>query len=273
MPESSNVEPARDSWDPDRYHQFRAERRAPFDDLVAMLRPVPRGALVDLGCGTGELTVEAAFALGTTTTVGIDSSAAMLDRASQLSAANMDLTFVSGDIARFGTSPTDGSWDVVLSNAALQWVPDHTSVLARWRSALRPHGQIAVQVPANVEHPSHTTISEVLSEQEFAEHAGDVPNDPVRSVLDPARYAEVLFDLGAPNPLVRLQVYGMAMRDAAQVVEWTSGTALTRVQRVLPGEVFDRFVERYRERLLERLGHESPYYYAFKRILMVATFP
>jgi trans-aconitate 2-methyltransferase len=100
-----------------------------------------------------------------------------------------------------------------------------------------------------------------------------VPDDPLRSVLDPARYAEVLFDLGSTDPLVRLQVYGMALTSAAEVVEWTSGTALTRVERVLEPDAFARFVERYRERLVAHLRDRRPYYYAFKRILMVATFP
>ena len=273
MSEPTDTDAARDSWDPDHYHRFRAERRRPYDDLVRLLRPVAGGSLVDLGCGTGELTADAAVALGASRALGIDASAAMLERAAEVSSPDVAISFQMGDIAAFGTSTHDGRWDVVMANAALQWVPRHVEVLAQWRSTLNPAGQLAVQVPANVDHRSHTTITEVLGEAEFAEYAADVPDDPVDSVLDPAHYAEVLFDLGAPDPLVRLQVYGMALRDAAQVVEWTAGTALTRVQRVLVPEVFDRFVERYRERLVEHLGSASPYYYAFKRILMVATFP
>jgi trans-aconitate 2-methyltransferase len=262
--------PAPDPWDPDRYHRFRAERRRPFDDLLALLRPAPGGRLVDLGCGTGELTAAAAVALGVDRALGVDASSAMLGRAADVAAPGVDLSFAEGDLAAF---EEPGQWDVVIANAALHWVPDHPGVLARWRRSLRPGGQIAVQVPANPDHPSHTTITEVLAEEPFATLAPDVPDDPLRSVLDPARYAEVLFDLGSTDPLVRLQVYGMALTSAAEVVEWTSGTALTRVERVLEPDAFARFVERYRERLVAHLGDRRPYYYAFKRILMVATFP
>ena len=259
-----------DRWDPDRYHRFRAERRRPFDDLVAELHPTPGGRLVDLGCGTGELTAAAAAALGASSALGLDASPAMLARAAAVTAPGLDLTFREGDLAAF---EEPSSWDVVLANASLHWVPDHPTVLARWRRSLRPGGQLAVGVPANPDHPSHTTITEVLAEEPFATLVPDPPPDPLHSVLDPARYAEVLWDLGAPDPLVRLQGYGMAMASTAEVVEWTSGTALTRVRRLLDDDAYDRFVDRYRTRLLERLGDRSPYYYAFKRILMVATFP
>ncbi len=258
-----------DRWDPDRYHRFRAERRRPFDDLVRHLRPIPGGRLVDLGCGTGELTADAAVALGATAAVGLDASPSMLGRTDEVRAPGVELAFRRGDLATF---EEPDAWDVVIASASLHWVPDHEDVLARWRRSLRPGGQLAVQVPANPDHPSHTTIDEVLAEPPFAELVPDPPADPLHHVLDPARYAEVLFDLGAADPLVRLQVYGMALASTAEVVEWTSGTALTRVRRVLDDDAYERFVERYRTRLLEHLGDRRPYYYAFKRILVVATF-
>jgi trans-aconitate 2-methyltransferase len=262
--------PARDTWDPDRYHRYRTERRRPFDQLVALLEPIPGGTLVDLGCGTGELTAAAAEALGVSGAVGIDASPAMLDQARDVAAPGVDLTFRRGDLAAFDEP---ASWDVVLANASLHWVPDHAAVLARWRRSLRAGGQLAVGVPANPDHPSHTTITEVLAEEPFASLVPDPPPDPLHSVLDPARYAEILWELGARDPLVRLEVFGMELSSTAEVVEWTSGTALTRVRRLVDEATYERFVDRYRERLVQRLGDRSPYYYAFKRILMVARFP
>ena len=262
--------PRPDGWAPDLYHRFQAERRRPFDDLVGLVERTPGGRLVDLGCGTGELTAAAATALGAAEALGIDASPAMLERAASVTAPGIDLTFHSGDLATFDEP---AHWDVVMANASLQWVPDHIGVLSRWRRSLRPGGQLTVQVPANLDHPSHTAITEVLAEEPFASLVPDPPGDPLFSVLDPARYAEILWDLGAPDPLVRLQVYGMAMTSTAEVAEWTAGTALTRVRNVTDDRTYHLFVDRYRRRLLERLGDVSPYYYAFKRILMVARFP
>ena len=178
-------------------------------------------------------------ALGAAEAVGVDSSPAMLAEAGRIEEPG--LRFVLGDLATFHEPDR---WDVVLANASLQWVPDHPDVLRRWVDSLRPGGQIAVQVPANPDHPSHTTVAEVLGEQPFADHAADVGPDHLANVLDPARYAEILFELGADDPLVRLQVYGMAMPRADEVVDWVSGTALTRVRRALPPDLYERFVER-----------------------------
>lgn len=259
-----------DQWNADTYRRFEDERARPFHDLVSLIEPVPGGSLLDLGCGTGELTARAARDLDVATAVGLDHSPEMLAAAPQ-GDQDAELRFELADIGSLGGRPPV---DVVLANASLQWLPDHATVLADWVAHLRPGGQLAVQVPANATHPSHTTITEVLHEQPwFDELGGKPPEDPVAaSVLGPAEYAELLWSLGATEQLVRLQVYGMELAGPDAVVDWTSGTTLVRVRRVLPPERYEAFVERYRELLAERLGHRAPYYYAFQRILMWARF-
>src|SRR3954452_16554958 len=88
---------ADDRWDPEQYHRFQAERSAPFFDLLALVEPVDRPRLADLGCGTGELTAAAATRLGAREAVGIDNSPAMLERAREH--ADDVLSFAPGDIA------------------------------------------------------------------------------------------------------------------------------------------------------------------------------
>lgn len=254
-----------DAWDPTQYERFRAERAAPFRDLLQLVEPVPGGRLVDLGCGAGDLTRLAHERLGVRETTGIDDSPAMLERAANH--AGGGLTFSRGDIAEYagGTVPVD----VVLSNAALQWVPDHREVLRRWTAALAPGGQLAVQVPANADHASHTTAVEVASDPEFRDDFGGAPPpDPVLSVLAPEAYASLLASLDFADQHVRLVVYGHWLASTAEVVEWMKGTSLTRFARMLPAHRYERFVERYRARLLETLGDERPYFYPFKRILL-----
>jgi trans-aconitate 2-methyltransferase len=251
-------------WDPDQYHRFRSEREAPFDDLLALLYPAPGGRVVDLGCGTGELTVRLHERLGAGETVGVDRSAAMLERARH--GAVRGVRFELGDIGAF----TDvGAWDVVAANASLHWVPDHPVVLGRVARALKPGGQLAVQVPANADHPSHRVAAEVALEFAAA-LGGDPPPDPVRSVLAPERYAELLDQVGFAEQHVRLQVYGHRLASTADVVEWVKGTSLTRFRARLDDATYDRFVAAYRARLLAELGDRRPYFYAFKRILIWA---
>lgn len=254
-----------DTWDPERYARFAAERAQPFQDLLAMVRPVPGGRVVDLGCGSGEPTAELHRRLGAAETVGLDSSPAMLERARPLQGGG--LRFEPGDIADFG----DGGWDVVFSNAALQWVPGHEALFGRLVAALAGGGQLAVQMPANYDHPSHVVAGELAAEEPFRSALGDWRGPaPVRA---PEWYATLLDRLGLAEQHVRLQVYlhHLAARD--EVVEWVRGTLLTAYAERLPAELFERFLDRYRRRLLPLLEDERPYRYPFKRILLWGGLP
>lgn len=102
------------------------------------------------------------------------------------------------------------------------------------------------------------------------------PPDPLHNLLTPERYAELLDTLGYRQQHVRLQVYGHHLKDTTEVVEWIKGTAMTRVRGPLEKRdpaLYERFVVRYRERLLQRLGLRAPFFYPFKRILFWAQRP
>ncbi len=255
-------QPAGDTWDPEQYRRFEAERDQPFHELLSLVEPVPGGAVVDLGCGDGRLTALAHRSLGSAATLGVDSSAAML----ATTPSTEGLSFELGDIGTWTSAP---ALDGVLSNAALHWVPDHRAVLGRWRAALRPGGQLAVQVPANADHPSHRVVAEVAGSMGLTVEA-----DPVAvNVLRPEEYAAALDELGAAEQHVRLQVFVHHLPSSADVVEWVKGTTLTRVKRVTDAADYERFLADYRRRLLAELGDRAPYTYLFKRILFRARFP
>jgi trans-aconitate 2-methyltransferase len=252
-----------DSWDPDRYARFGAERRQPFDDLVAFVRARPGGRIADLGCGTGELTRELHVKLGAAETLGLDSSPAMLARSAAV--AGDGLHFQAGDIATFDPA---GRFDLLFSNAALQWVPDHPALLARLTRRLPPGGQLAVQVPANDDHPSHQAAAEVAGVSPFREAlAGYVRQS---HILSPEDYATLLHVLGYREQHVRLQVYGHTLPGQEAVLEWVQGTLLTDYRRRLAPALYEAFLAEYRRRLLPRLDATRPYFYPFKRILFWA---
>jgi trans-aconitate 2-methyltransferase len=261
-----------DAWDPQRYERFKAEREQPFHDLLAGLESVPGGRMADLGCGTGELTRLAHERLGMAETIGIDRSAAMLARAAEHAGAG--LRFVKDDLA---TAEPDGTFDVVVSNAALHWLADQHTVLARWIAALRPGGQVAFQVPANFDHPSHTAAYAVAAEPEFAAllagptGAGGIESEP--GSWRPREYAAALDALGCTDVRVSLHVYLHRLASTDAIAEWTRGTFLTRFERALPPDAFARFLDRYRARLVELLGDHRPYLFTFDRILAWARCP
>ena len=195
-----------DAWDPEQYRRFAAERSLAFFDLVALLRPVAGGRVVDLGCGPGELTAQLPTLLGADEVVGIDSSPAMLEEA----AANRrpHVSFNLGDLA---TWEDPGAWDVVLANASLHWAPDHPSVLARWAASLREHGQLAVQVPATPTTPRISWPPRLPPRSPSPARCADgapPPDVVAEHVLTPEAYAVVLHELGFREQTVRLQVYG-----------------------------------------------------------------
>ena len=254
----------RDAWDPAQYGRFRDERARPFLDLLALVRPRPGMRVVDLGCGTGELTARLHHELGAGETLGIDRSEAMLERARPR--AEDGLRFEAGDIAAFAAR---AAYDLVFSNAALHWVDDHPAVFARLTAALRPGGQLAVQMPANFDHPSHVVAAEVAGEAPFRDALGAHARSG-RAVLPPEEYALLLERLGYDEQHVRLQVYGHRLAARDEVVEWVKGTLLTDYQRRLPAELYARFVTRYRERLLPALEDARPYFFPFKRVLLWA---
>src|ERR1019366_3652661 len=195
--------PVTDAWDPEQYHRFAAERRPPFDDLKSMCMPVAGGRIVDLGCGSGELTAELHRDLRAAETLGVDRSEAMLADATRWANEVPGLRFELGDLSTWHGSGVD----LVFANASLHWVPDHDRLLSRLRASLAPGGQLAFQVPATFSHPSHVLAAEVAAEPPFAAAGNEVAR-PGNAVLTPARYAEILHSLGAVQQSVRLQVYG-----------------------------------------------------------------
>ena len=270
--DAASAAPHAPDWSPAQYHRFADERTQPFHDLLALVRPTDAmRRAVDLGCGSGELTALAVDRLGIQSCEGIDSSPAMLDSAQQH--ARPGLEFRAGDIGEWtGTA----EYDLVLANASLQWVPDHPAVLRRWAAALAPGGQMAVQVPANATQPSHLVAAEVAARPHFAEAFGQAgpPPDPVaRDVLAPEHYARLLHELGFLEQHVRLQVYPHLLPRSRDVVEWMRGTTLTRFQKAMSADAFERFLAEYEVRLLEVIGQHEPYFFPFRRILMWGRLP
>lgn len=254
-----------DTWDPDTYHRFQAERRQPFDDLLALVEPVPGGSVVDLGCGSGELTAELHRYTGAASTVGVDSSVSMLERAEPH--AGGGLRFELGDLAEWRTPEP---LDVVFANASLQWVADHPALLSSFREQLRPGGQLAVQVPANFEHPTHTVADRV------GQAFGMEPVARFEAVLAPEEYAGLLDRLGFADVHVRLQVYVHHLPTTASVIEWVEGSLLTEHRRRLDERRYRELLARYRAELLDELGDptgEAPYTHLFNRILFRGRLP
>lgn len=252
--------PGRDEWQPDQYARFKAEREQPFYDLLGLVKPVPGGRVVDLGCGTGVLTRVLHERTRAAETVGVDRSDAMLEQSAQHAGGGVQ--FERGDIAEFAGSKLD----VVFANASIQWVENHATLFPRLAATLKPGGQLAVQMPANEDHPSHAVAREVAQESPHAEALGGFV---YRHSIESAEwYAETIARIGFAEQHVRMQVYLHRLPGPEDVIEWVKGSLLTGYRNRMSAEDYEAFLTDYRQRLLSVLPIERPFLYPFKRLLL-----
>lgn len=250
-------------WDPAQYEKFRNERSEPGTELIAraILRPGMR--IVDLGCGTGELTLMLALLARESETLGIDASEAMLEKAA--TRTRPGLRFVQGRIEE-----VEGEWDLIFSNAAIHWVDDHPALLRRLTDRLAPGGQLAVQVPSNHTHYAHTAIAELASREPYR----GALNGWTRSVpvLSIDAYAALLNELGFEVIDVFEKVFAHTLADAGAVAQWTRGTALLPYLERLPAEMAEAYFADYEAMLAERMP-ERPVFYPFRRTFFYGRLP
>lgn len=229
-------------WNPTTYLQYAAERGRPFVDLVARVPIEPR-TIVDLGCGAGNLSEVLRGRWPGATILGIDSSPEMIERARR-DDADPRTTYELGDIA---TWRPDAPVDLIISNAAFQWVPDQLDVIPRIREYVSPGGVLGFQVPNNFGEPSHVLLRELAADPRFAGHLGHV--DGTRGV-GPQAYLDLLAD-ASWQPDVWQTTYLHVLEGDDPVFAWVSGTGARPFLQALPDELRVEFEAEYRAALRE----------------------
>ncbi|HEX9988423.1 MAG TPA: methyltransferase domain-containing protein [Chloroflexia bacterium] len=248
-------------WDPDVYHKFQSERAAPFDDLLRLVNVRENLRVVDLGCGTGELTRQLADHLPASEVVGIDNSPEMLERAQ--AHARPGLCFEQAAI-----ESVSGEWDLVFSHAALQWVDGHDTLVPRLLSLVATGGQIAVQMPSNAGHFTQRLIRDMAAEEPYRTALdGWMRISPVLSI---DQYADLLYAHGGRDLTVFEKVYPHVLDGPDDLADWTSGTVLVPYMERLPDELKPPFMQEYRRRLRARWPN-GPVFYGFRRTIFAAT--
>ena len=254
---------SKDSWNPKQYDKFKAERSQPFYDLMNLLEPRQNAQVIDLGCGTGELTADLHRHLNAAKTTGLDSSDEMFKKSEGLSVHG--LSFEKGNIDTWSSSK---SYDIIFSNAALQWSENHPDLFRRLREGLKPHGQLAVQMPMNFDYPTHLLAQKMSFEEPWASLLKNEKYEKQKTMLTPEEYAGLLFKLGFQEQKVFLRVYGHVLPSREGVIEWVKGTLLTYFQSRLTDSDYQKFLVEFKQRLFLELPDDQPFFYPFKRILL-----
>ncbi len=227
------------TWDPDRYLTYADERGRPFVELLARVGAEQPAQVVDLGCGPGNLTRLLVERWPAATVRGVDSSPEMIAKGA---ADHPDLELSVGDLREWRPA---APVDVLVSNATLQWVPDHLGLLPSLVRAVAPGGWFAFQVPGNFDEPSHTIRRELAAEPAYAEHTRDVA---VPSSHDPAVYHQALADLGCRVDAWET-TYLHVLTGEDPVFTWVSGTGARPTLEALPPGLRADFEQEFRARL------------------------
>ncbi len=252
-------------WDPALYNKFKKERFAPFVDLQKLINVKDGLKVIDLGCGTGELSRMLADSLPDSQLLGIDSSDEMLLESKNYEGSNVNFRKQKIEDAIL----EDASWDLVFSYSALQWVDHHRVLIPKLIQRVSKGGQLVMQMPSNHEHFTHVTIKELANTYPYnIALDGWARDTPVLSIEE---YTTMLYDGGGQSITVFEKIYPHVLEDANALADWTSGTALVPYLERLPKEMHDAFIEKYKEGL-KRQYNMSPVFYPFNRILMAATF-
>lgn len=213
------------SWDPTQYQRYSDERARPFLDLIGRVHTPNPATVVDLGCGPGPMTALLCERWPAAEVIGIDSSAEMISAAVEHARPGR-LRFVVGSIEDWQPPPID----VIVSNAALQWVPGHVDLLPRWAHALRPGGALAFQMPRSSGVAAGEIFRSVATSARWAARLADAaagagPRSAASPVRPIAEYVDALARLGLSVDAWET-TYQHMLPGADPVLEWFSGTGL-----------------------------------------------
>ena len=254
------------TWDPDRYLAYADERGRPFVDLLARVPAENPRVVVDLGCGPGNLTALLADRWRGAEVTGVDSSPEMVEAARAVDGVHWEV----GDLrewARPDPLAMRAPIDVLVSNATLQWIPEHLDLLPGLVDRLQHGGWFAFQVPGNFDEPSHTTRTDLAAREPYAEHVRDAR---VPASHDPADYARVLLDLGCEVDAWET-TYLHVLTGPDPVFTWVSGTGARPTLQALPDDLRPAFEEEFKKRLRAAYpSHDYGVVLPFRRIFVVA---
>lgn len=252
-------------WNAAQYLRFEDERTRPSIDLLARVALTDPKRCIDLGCGPGNSTELVAARFPNAVVEGLDSSADMLEKARKRMPGS---DFALGDV---GTWLSEGAYDLIFANAVLQWLPDHATLFPHLVRSLAPGGCLAVQMPDNLDRPSHRAMREVAAEARWAETLK--PALSARSAIGSfGDYRRWLVEARCHVDIWQT-TYIHALDSQQAIVEWFKSTGLKPFLDLLDADAQAAYLARYLARIAPAYPVESDgkVLLPFPRLFIVAT--
>jgi trans-aconitate 2-methyltransferase len=261
-------------WEPELYNRFRRYRAQPVELILARLPISGDERIADLGCGTGDHTIELARRTSRGQALGVDLSPAMIDAAQKTRATlarelRDRVAFKVGDIARLDS---EREYAIIFSNAALQWIPRHREVLGHWLRALVPGGRMVIQMPANDRETAKAALSDLAREEPWRALLTGI-DESFREVPPPEKYQQILREIGCSELDCYYHTFHHPMQSPAEVVEWYRATGLRPFINALAEDRRAAFLDSYRHRLESAYGTSGAVTFDFKRLFLWARRP
>lgn len=227
------------SWQPAQYLKYEAERTQPATDLAARIRAPDPKRIIDIGCGPGNSTAVLKERWPKADIYGLDGSENMLQRAKKdFPDAKWICKDAGGDLSSLG------KFDIVFSNAALQWMPAHECLIPRLFDMLAEGGTLAVQVPCMEHAPAYKILRNMAGAEKWAGYFALLPEYPLH--LPMRHYYDIIATLAGQIQIWQTD-YIHVMKTHDDIVEWYKGTGMRPYLDMLPGDgLKSSFCDEYR---------------------------
>ncbi|MCL2512716.1 MAG: methyltransferase domain-containing protein [Oscillospiraceae bacterium] len=252
-------------WNPNIYLSFEKERTQPSIDLAMRIGMDSPKRIIDIGCGSGSSTAVLKSRWPAAEIVGLDNSKSMLERAKEKTPG---IEWVCGDAS--GDLSHLGAFDIVFSNAAIQWMPNHPLLLKNLYSILTDGGIFAVQVPYTADRPIYKELQKLISVPKWKNRFAAV------STVSSFHAADYYYDIlsGLPsNVELWVTEYFHIMPDHKSVIKWYSGTGLRPyLDCFSDGSEKEEFLNEYESNLKKSYPPQpnGKILFPFKRIFFTA---
>ena len=251
-------------WNPEQYLKFSAERTQPAKDLANRIECRHPKRILDLGCGPGTSTAVLRSRFPDAEILGVDSSAEMVEQAKQ---DHPELAFQLFDATDSFTELGE-KWDVIFSNACLQWVPNHQELIVKLLDALKEGGELAFQIPLHEKAPVHTLLIRTAASEKWKRFFKNVRTFYTLDELD---YCNI-FQEHAGKYAVWESDYFHILESPESVLQWYKGSGMRPYLKALPEDlqpVFEQEILSGIETLFPRLKDGSVVF-KFSRLFLTA---